>query len=789
VTGCHELFASQVVAIVMSRCALKALVPVALAAALAACAAAAAPQNGEQTQPLAVAYGATPGRPRAYLTPVFQRAVPAEFAVAPDASGYGVAYYYANGTLTALDLSTARVLWRRHVDAYTGDFIATPHHVLFQTRTDSTLVAIDATSGTTSFSIPHAKAAGAIDGVLFAQNFQSSPAYMALDERTGRVLWQSYGGGMQVNAPPIVRGGVLLQPFVDDGAILEDVLYAFDPKSGHALWRSYANRTLGYSGSAVYVDGTWPPHQFDVYAPITVDTLDAATGKRINSYTYAPDPQRNDAQPRTSASAAYVTGGYVYFGVNRVWYRYDADTYPSAAHPSRLPGVEVQAPIGGGSLLVTQNGRAFMARAHASRMLLSPLGGALQSAPAKTPDGITYALAGSMLYRFDAGGEAHALATVRCTNGATVYPWPGNVAVICDGRETRFADATSAVAPLAITAEPAPRGRLVFHGFAIPPAQGFMKQWDVGPIAPWRDGGVAIALSRGAMNLAGDVAFVTKDGHMTLIPTGHDLLPPSPHSSMPPMVPMAQTLPPAATTVVYDRAQNLWFNNVWNATLGKIDANGHLSSMLVGENATGRPGSLAIRLALGPDGQAWFARSHPTKEIARADGSRTFAIPPKYGDVLVLTRAGNDGLWFVTGTQLVHLSLAGAFTAVDLPREFQTHRSPPPLVTEGAGGTVWLASGAALAQMSLRGTIARYKLPDATLAVRAMVTGCAGDLYIAEDAPEVLRLTRNAARFERYDIDYRELDGLTRTPDCKIWFVTGTNMPANYQYVGTLAPE
>jgi hypothetical protein len=89
----------------------------------------------------------------------------------------------------------------------------------------------------------------------------------------------------------------------------------------------------------------------------------------------------------------------------------------------------------------------------------------------------------------------------------------------------------------------------------------------------------------------------------------------------------------------------------------------------------------------------------------------------------------------------------------------------------------------------LRGTIARYKLPDATLAVRAMVTGCAGDLYIAEDAPEVLRLTRNAARFERYDIDYRELDGLTRTPDCKIWFVTGTNMPANYQYVGTLAPE
>lgn len=774
----------------MRRCALRSLVLLALAATAASCTAAPKTQRaiaaplvtpqpaGEQTQPLPLSYGRAIDPAKALRKPIFVRALPAAFNAAPIATANGTAYYYDNGVLSALDLTTAAVRWHREVDAYPESFAATPHALLFQTRVEGELVYLDAANGTTRFSIPHARAAGSVDGVIFIQDYQDA-IYFALDERTGRRLWKSYGGGTQVNGAPVVRNGMLLQPFVNDGAILENVLYAFDPKNGHAKWSQYAmDLPLGYRGDIAYVNSTWFPQQLDNYVPLSVAAIDMPTGKRIDEYTYAPDPQLNSATYRNSPIVSYVTGGFVYLRVNGTWYRYDAQRQPASAHPSQVQNFDIAGAFDDGALLVTDAKHAYLGYGTPTALTLTLLPDGELRSPLVRANGGAYAVIGTIVYRFNSAGTPRAIGSVRCKNGASIYAWPGNLAVLCGGEEQRFENETKPAPVLAVSPEEKPQSRLSLRSFAIPPAQGLMRQWWLGPMAPWRSSGVVITLDRGATNLAGAVGFVSKSGHLSTISIGHDL----PAQ----MAPLPAEWPPKPSAIVYDRSGNVWFNNAFAPAIYKLDANGGIATYVVGEKQNGR-GGLAIRLALGPDGEAWFARSHPTKEIARADGSRVFAVPERYGDALSLTAAGNGGFWFVTQTQLVHLSLDGTFSAAGLPSELQTPHYPPPVVTGGPGNTLWIARGSFVAQMNERGTIVHYTLPDATLSVQAMASACDGSLYVAENAPEVLRLPTNAKAFERYAIDYRQLDGLLRAPDCALWFVEGNNMPAQEQHVGTLS--
>jgi streptogramin lyase len=742
-------------------------------------------------QALPNVYGPAIHAPGAPARAVLKAALP-ELPVVAETAANGIVYYYDNSEMTALDLRNARGRWRRRVDAYPGpgSFVATAHGIAFQSRSNPALVMLDAASGATRFSLPHTRAAGSIGGVLFAQDYQQS-VYFALDERTGNRLWKSYGGGTQVNGAPFVRGGVLLQPYVDDGAILENVLYGFDPRTGHALWRQYAmNGPIGYRGNVAYIDSTWFPEQLDNYVPLTVASFDIVTGRKIDEYTYKPDPQQNAASYRNTPVVSYVSGGYVYLRVNGKWYRYDADRYPTAAHESRLQNLDIEAAFQGGALLVTRGTRAYIGHGTPSAMVLRPLPNGELRSTFVWPNGGGYALAGSILYRFDAQGNAQTVGSADCPAGATIWPWAGNVAVLCDGREFRFADATPAAAKLQVAAPQHPRTRLTLHAYDIPPHEGLMKQWSVGPIIPGENNGVVLALSPGPMNLASAIGFVSKAGSIAVVPIGTDVivspLPSAPaRPTMPPLSIVPQPMPPMPTAIAFDKHGNAWFNDAWTSGIGKVTASREVTTRIVGVKQRMR-GGLAIRLSIGPDGEAWFARSQPTRQIARADGSRVFDIPEGFGDALALASA-SDGLWFITQTRLGHVSLDGNFTGVDLPDELMNPHAYPAHVTATDRSSIWIASGSYIARMNERGVVSHYTLPDATLGVRAMVTACDGSLYVAETAPEVLRLPPNGTAFERYAIDYRELDGLTRTPDCTLWFVTGTNMPAGEQHVGTLS--
>jgi hypothetical protein len=511
--------------------------------------------------------------------------------------------------------------------------------------------------------------------------------------------------------------------------------------------------------------------------------VDIRTGNKIDEFTYAPDPLQNASTYRNSPMKAYVAGGFVYLKVNGTWYRYDAERFPAAAHPSRIANLDIAAAFEGGTLLVDDAHHSYIGIDTENALTLRELpAGALASPVARDANGASYAVIGSTLYRFDAQGDPSAIGGVRCGSVEAVLPWPGKVAVMCAHREWLFRNASQRVAPVAVAPQAAARGRLVLHAFTLPPAPGFMHQWWVGPVAPWANSGVVMALDHGTLNFAGAIAFVSKDGRIRTVPDGQNLAPPPPGSRYAPTQPRSQW-PPKPGAIAYDGSGNVWFNNSLWPAIYKLDGADRITSAVVGEVSPGSWRRGAIRLALGPDGEAWFARSHPTREIARVDGSRAIAIPPQYGDALILVPA-RDGFWFVSQTQLVHVTLAGRFTATPLPSQLQDVRTYPGLRVTSAADSIWISSGAYVARMNERGVLAHYELPDATLGVNAMITACDGSLYLAETAPEVLRLRPGARSFERYDIDYRQIDGFTRTPDCSIWFVEGSNMPQ--QHVGTL---
>lgn len=762
--------------------------------AAAQIAAAPAPTRGEQTLPLRVVHGSPIDAGRAQPA-ILSKTFAGMLTGAPVASDNGTAYYYggasqAGGDLIALDLRTGTVAWRKRVNGLSGSFVASPYGILFNQlpagNTSWPLVYLDAHTGAQRAIIPSSKAAGAIDGVVFAKN-NDTFSYFAFDAKTGEKIWGTYGAGMQTTAPPQIYRGTLLQPFLNDGAILAGALYAFDPANGHAKWSTFANTPpLGYRGEAVYVDSTWFPEQLDNYIPLTVASIDVRTGKKIDEFTYAPDPQQNAATYRSSLPMqAYIAGGYVYLRVNNTWYRYDADRAPNAAHPSRLDGLSIAAVFEDGALLLSDSRSAYIGRAAGDAIAVRALpSGALRSAVAHSANGDAYAVAGNMLYRFDRSGAASAIGSVSCATIAAVVPWPGHVSVICGKREVAFADNTRAPAHLTLQMQRKPRKQLQLHAFTLPPAPGFMHQWWVGPMAPWRDGGVVMTLDHGDMAKAGAIAFVSKTGSIRTVPDGKDLPPPPPGARMYPTQPRSQW-PAKPSAVAFDRSGDVWFNNSLWPGIYELDPSGSITSNLVGEVTPTSWKRGAIRLAAGPDGHAWFARSHPSAEIARADGSRAIAIPAQYGEARILEPA-RDGFWFISATQLVHVTLAGRFSVTVLPARLQLQniRTNPFLVTAPAGDSIWIASGSYIAHLNAHGMQGQFTLPDATLGVRAMVAACDGSLYVAENAPEVLRLPPGGKAFERYDIGYRELDGFTRTPDCTIWFAEGSNMPT--QHAGTL---
>jgi hypothetical protein len=176
-----------------------------------------------------------------------------------------------------------------------------------------------------------------------------------------------------------------------------------------------------------------------------------------------------------------------------------------------------------------------------------------------------------------------------------------------------------------------------------------------------------------------------------------------------------------------------------------------------------------IRLAIGPDGEAWFARTRPTPQVGRVRGGPRYDIPPEIGTVDQLRRGGDGTLWFLNRTMFGRITASGTFTHAPLPAALAVH---PVFTTElraGPADTVWLTNGSAIVQTNGTSVLRTVSLPNATTYVYDLVTACDGSLYVAETVPQIAHVLPNG-HIDEYPVEgFYETRKLARGADCRIW--------------------
>jgi streptogramin lyase len=709
---------------------------------------------------------------------------------------HGVAFVMDGERVRAIDLAQGTTRWTsaRTYTVLRDGFVAGDTIMLALRADFQATDALRRKDGTIAYTLRDATPAGILNGVLYARHSRNGLNFAARRVADGSTIWDAPGGGCGTDGPPRLLKATLLQAFCDSGAILVRNLYAFDVRTGRTRWVHRANReTLGVAGDTIYIDSTWFPMQLDNYIPLTVARLDVATGATVDEITYAPDPAQHAHPPGENpgrADAAAVSKGFVYMRVGGVWYRYDADVSPSDAHPTRLDGIdEILAWFDDGALLVAAHGSVAIAHARNGRLELRPIAASnAHNDVVARSDGTRYVVAAGTVYAFTPdGGSARELGRAPCAGAAALQISDDIVTAICSTetsiRALGFRDPIAAPptpAPVAMPKPPPPpsfRPRVTIY--SVPPRpESFGTQWWLGPMAALPDGGVAFLLDPGNIGQSHAIGRATRTGVLTrtLLPGGDSLVMPE--------------------DIAVDSHGTTWFNDRTTATLSTLDARGTIATRLIGEASpspqprpSGAPPRMprlsnGIRLAIGPDGEAWFARSQPTRVIGRADGSVAFPIPAEIDDIIRM-RGDRDGFWFVTRAGIGHVSAGGRFSAVFSPLRDVNRYSDDTLLSPAADGSVWVARkyGLGLVRAYQDGVLRPTPLPDATMYVRAMTVGCDGALYVAESIPRIARIAPNG-HVDEFPVDVYGVDGITRGSDCRLWFAAGSN--SMHQQIGTL---
>ncbi|HWT05853.1 MAG TPA: PQQ-binding-like beta-propeller repeat protein [Xanthomonadales bacterium] len=755
---------------------------------------------GETTPPLPVLRGpaldvAPPNAaPRALALP----ALPDRAKLV--ASAGGVAYYFTGtdqGVVHALDLATGAERWQAGgLRAYDA---AASSALLFAGRAqpdgNGGTVALDALTGHVVATLPYVGAGHVLDGYYYAYRYSGQvAAFVAFDGRSGREMWESLGTG-GISSPPVLVGTTLLQSFSESGAITINAMHGFDVVTGRDRWaRGFGPAPLGVAGNLIYLDSTWFPVQLDAYFPLAVTTLDATTGTALHEYGYKPDPARNwPRQPNTpfGATGSHVAGGFVYLQVAGAWYRYDADRPPAEAHPVRLDGIDnIAAWFDGGAMLVSSRGETAIAHSAGERVTLDRVGaGVPRSRVGVRADGRRYIVAGDALYAFDARGEhAQRLGAVTCASLDDLALWDAHVAVVCAAgsggarRELFFDDLP--VRAVAVAPHPEPTAPPAFAlrvvQYPVPPAgpTPMDRQWWPSAIAPGPGGTLAIALTPGGgIDRHSGIGRVDAQGHVAVSMLTGDPA-------------------PWPRDVAVDAHGTVWFNDERSANALSIDRGGATHAVLIGVPTPAEPAAAAtrapparirrslgaIRLAIGPDGEAWFARSRPTRTIGRVDGTIHVDVPDDVGDIVAL-RGARDGLWFATTNALGFVTRAGALLRVPLPDGFLARAYLAPRLAVAPDGTVWVGGEKAVAHADRHGVLRTVRLPNASSRLSALTVGCDGTLYAADAlGTQLARISPDGA-LEEYPTGLFTIDGLTTATDCRTWFVGGSNAPT--QQVGT----
>ncbi|HEX3464454.1 MAG TPA: PQQ-binding-like beta-propeller repeat protein [Candidatus Elarobacter sp.] len=716
----------------------------------------------------------------------------------------GTAYVTRIDRVVAVDLASGRTRWTSEggLSADSAPLAGAGRVLIEAIRLPPdyapSTVALRSSDGARAYRIPNAWTSGIVDGVLYAtRGSRSGSVYGAYDAATGARYWATTGAGGSNAFPPHVVAGLVLQPSADSGAITLRSLYAMDVRTGHVRWVQRSSEELGVSGDTMYVESTWPPDVIMKYVPMTVAHIRLRDGSKIDEYVYAPDPDRNANRPNeqfATSNGHHVVAGFVYLRVEGAWYRYRADLPPEHAQPTRFDGIDdVLAWFANGTLLVSAHGDLSLARDEGGTLVLRRFARARAVGTVfARDDGTQYVIAGGALLAIapDAG-SVRRIGADPCPGNVQSIGFSGElVAAVCepgDGtarivtyRDTAPPPATPPPAGDRPAVAPPPRFTAHLEPFAIPPPDTPQRQWWFPASAPAPDGGLAFLLESLHADIPDAIGLADPHGRLTLRPLG------DPDHSV------------APDALVVDRHGTVWYNDRLTATVSSLARNGAPRTMLIGEPTPlptppppapsgfphrfrRIPNTTGIRLAIGPDGEAWFARSHPTREIGRVDGTRRFAIPDTIGDIGAL-RGTRDGFWYAARAAVGHVTLGGVFTP--LPIALDRVHNAAPVLAPAPDGSLWVTEGGRIVHATRRGVLLRTQLPDATLTVQAATVGCDGVLYAVEDAARIARV-EPSGRIDEVDLgDAPPIDRIVTAADCRLWYVAGSH--AQVQQFGRL---
>ena len=216
---------------------------------------------------------------------------------------------FLDGTLTAGNGKTGKVVWQRHLHAHLESSpLPVDGNVYLGTDTAAVL-ALDAGDGHTvwRFKAPGAiKASPSYDaGNIFVADYESS--MYALNAKSGKPVWRTntskvppYGTGGFFSSPAIAFGDVYAAR--DDG-----IVYAFDEATGKVRWSFETGGAVYGSPAVARVPGT-PPTVYIGSENGRFFALDARTGKVLWTYDVGgPVPGTVTVIGHTAYVSSFVT--------------------------------------------------------------------------------------------------------------------------------------------------------------------------------------------------------------------------------------------------------------------------------------------------------------------------------------------------------------------------------------------------------------------------------------------------------------------------------------------------
>jgi len=641
----------------------------------------------------------------------------------------------------------------------------------------SRVVALDVGTGNVRWSVPGHWVALERQLAIVATNTRLE----AYDAAGGRLQWSiPWDGATPIDARLI--GSTLVVHTDESGAVLHDVLYAIDVRSGRALWTSNVNRIIAIlSGGDVVLDTTWYPGAWSEYSmPLSIATVSLEKNTPAGpSRTFAPDRERWSASNDRTANIATdvsVDGDALVFrlGASTVY------RYPLTADPAVVPGTRYElgplASLGGGRWLVRlTDATAAVATIGPARTTVQRFRGVDHVTYTGVEDGIGFVFGRDRAAVFPVARPHDAVVSrTGCELVGRAVLIDDAVVAVCTSTSRLVAVALPAGLPIAretpipVRAQPVQTFGVTVNAHANPTP--FMRLYG----AAFAEDGTLWYCERASFASApvsDRIGHLRRDGRID------------------------EFAVPAKDANVQAIARGIdgamWFTESGAFAIGRIAADGTIREFPLPVGMPGaEPRDPRVRrriknglggITSGPDGAMWVALpfANALARVAMTGEIRIVALPATLTGPTFLTAGPDRALWFTARGAIGRLALDGSARrfAID-------ERTPFTSIVWGPDGNLWFSSfDGHVGRITPAGAMQAFSPPAFFAPSGPLIGGCDGAIYVADSSRSLLWRVSPHGEYVQHEIDF-PIGHLARAPDCSLGF-TEAQGPAT-GHVGTL---